>query len=154
VSLLQCGTTICCCIYSELLVFAHLRHRHRINTSEFKPLDFLANKFVIQVACGQQHSICRAVERSHVQEALAQGGAEVGVGSDCGADAYVWGNGTLGQLGLGTLRRCLHVCCLLYVDGGVTRLETGGGCNVGAPSLYLPVLYCTRMLFNSAYNVN
>jgi alpha-tubulin suppressor-like RCC1 family protein len=75
--------------------------RHRINTSEFKPLDILANKFVLQVACGQQHSICRAVPRD---SPLLQDG-EVGVGSDCGADAYVWGNGTLGQLGLG---KCAH----------------------------------------------
>lgn len=51
----------------------------------------------MQVACGQQHSICRAVPRD---APLLQDG-EVGVGSDCGADAYVWGNGTLGQLGLG-----------------------------------------------------
>jgi hypothetical protein len=66
-------------------------------------LDFLANKFVIQVACGQQHSVCRAIGREQLH--LLQDAGELGdvvVGSDCGADAYVWGNGTLGQLGLGT----------------------------------------------------
>lgn len=65
---------------------------HRINTSLFKEVDFLANKLVVQVACGQQHSLCRAVER------LVDG---VEVGDKTGADVYIWGNGVLGQLGLG-----------------------------------------------------
>jgi hypothetical protein len=54
------------------------------------------------VACGQQHSVCRAIGRDQLhllQDAGERG--DVVVGSDCGADAYVWGNGTLGQLGLG-----------------------------------------------------
>jgi alpha-tubulin suppressor-like RCC1 family protein len=89
-------------------------------------LDFLANKFVIQVACGQQHSICRAVERSQVQQVLAQGGAEVGVGSDCGADAYVWGNGTLGQLGLGTLQ------ILMFMLSWWTFAVQSAGSSMGA----------------------
>ena len=89
--------------------------RHRINTSEFKPLDFLADKFVVQVSCGQQHSICRAVNRSRFlqeQQQQLQGvgeAAEITVGSACGADAYVWGNGTLGQLGLGKCRECFLI---------------------------------------------
>eukprot|EP01031_Cornospumella_fuschlensis_P027499 gene27499-33210_t len=65
---------------------------HRINTSLFKEVDFLANKMVVQVVCGQQHSVCRAVDR------LIEG---VEVGSKLGADVYIWGNGVLGQLGLG-----------------------------------------------------
>lgn len=77
-------------------------NRHKINTSDFKPLDFLANKFVVSVACGQQHTICRAVDRATIQQQQGlQGEEAVLVGSSCGADAYVWGSGTLGQLGLG-----------------------------------------------------
>lgn len=72
-------------------------YRHRINTSDFKQLDFLSNKVVVSVACGQQHTICRAVDRAAAQQI----GEAVLVGSNCGADAYVWGSGTLGQLGLG-----------------------------------------------------
>lgn len=59
----------------------------------------MSGKFVLQVACGQQHSVCRAVERDN--PAANADGAQL-VGSDAGADVYVWGNGTLGQLGLGT----------------------------------------------------
>lgn len=51
------------------------------------------------MACGQQHTICRAVDRTTAQQL----GEAVLVGSNCGADAYVWGSGTLGQLGLGKL---------------------------------------------------
>lgn len=83
--------------------------RHRINTSEFRQLDFLSNKFVVQVACGQQHAICRAVDRA----AAEQSAEAVLVGSNCGADAYVWGNGTLGQLGLG---ECICSCISLVVS--------------------------------------
>ena len=65
------------------------------------------DKFVVQVACGQQHSVCRAVDRTgaDVQTPL--------VGSDVGADVYVWGNGTLGQLGLGEL---FLLCSYLYFE--------------------------------------
>mmetsp|Transcript_18907 Transcript_18907/g.26037 ORF Transcript_18907/g.26037 Transcript_18907/m.26037 type:complete len:685 (+) Transcript_18907:511-2565(+) len=63
---------------------------HRINTSEFKQVDFLSNKLVLQVVCGQQHTICRAID-SHSGASNAA----------AGANAYVWGNGILGQLGIG-----------------------------------------------------
>jgi len=36
---------------------------HRINTHDFKVIDFLANKIVLQVECGQQHNICRVIDR-------------------------------------------------------------------------------------------
>lgn len=67
---------------------------HRINTSAFKHVDVLKNKFVLQVSCGQQHNICRAVDRSLMDDSVF-------IGSKVGADAFVWGNGILGQLGLG-----------------------------------------------------
>lgn len=35
---------------------------HRINTSEFKHVKYLSNKRVLQVVCGQQHTICRATD--------------------------------------------------------------------------------------------
>ena len=90
---------------SNYSLYCHVLNRHRINTSDFKPLDFLANKFVLEVACGYQHCICRAIDREQLR-AMASAGEntdEVVVGSSFGADAYVWGNGTLGQLGLGTV---------------------------------------------------
>ena len=66
---------------------------HRISTAEFKRIDFLERKFVVQVVCGNQHSVCRAIDR------ISSDG--VTVGSGVGSDVYVWGNGMLGQLGLG-----------------------------------------------------
>lgn len=84
---------------------------HRISTSEFKWIDYLANRFVVQVSCGQQHTICRALERNinvGDDDRNNQGpingpgnGSTVYVGSKIGCDVYVWGNGMLGQLGLG-----------------------------------------------------
>jgi hypothetical protein len=67
---------------------------HRINTSVFKLVDFLTTKFVVQVACGQQHTLCRAVDRSMKDSSVTVGG-----NTQC--DVYGWGNGMLGQLGLG-----------------------------------------------------
>lgn len=80
-------------IFSRLCVHS-FSFSHRINTSVFKPVDFLSNKFVLQVVCGQQHTLCRAVDRSVMDTSVI-------VGSGTGADVYVWGNGMLGQLGLG-----------------------------------------------------
>lgn len=92
--------------------------RHRINTSEFKHVDFLANKFVVQVVCGQQHTLCRVVDRpgsnnsgsSSSSSAASVDLSTVFVGSGVGADAYVWGNGILGQLGIGTLNCSWFLC--------------------------------------------
>lgn len=79
-----------------VFAFSHCT-RHRINTSSFKLVEFLANKFVVEISCGQQHTICRAVDRGVVTTSDSR----VYVNSDIGADAYVWGIGILGQLGLG-----------------------------------------------------
>lgn len=66
---------------------------HRISTSNFKTVDYLEGKFVVQIVCGQQHSMCRAIDRS------CSGG--ISVGDSVGCPVYIWGNGVLGQLGLG-----------------------------------------------------
>lgn len=68
---------------------------HRINTSQFKPVDYLEGKYVVQVVCGHQHTLCRAVDRDSAPAWSLSGGSRVG------AAVYVWGNGVLGQLGLG-----------------------------------------------------
>lgn len=52
----------------------------------------MTNKIVLQVVCGQQHTICRATDNS-----LASAHNK----SPAGGNAYVWGNGILGQLGIG-----------------------------------------------------
>lgn len=70
---------------------------HRISTADFKFVDTLSDLFVLQVECGQQHTICRAVDRELARQQNIQ------VGDKVGGDAYVWGNGVLGQLGLGRL---------------------------------------------------
>lgn len=78
---------------------------HRISTSEFKRIDFLAGRLVLQVACGQQHTICRAVDRAAAAitttDQLSGEGASIPGTQDTGGDAFIWGNGMLGQLGLG-----------------------------------------------------
>lgn len=55
----------------------------------------------MQVVCGQQHTLCRAIDRSILATATPEELAEVYVGSKVGCDVYSWGNGMLGQLGLG-----------------------------------------------------
>lgn len=70
---------------------------HRISTAEFKPVESLLDLFVVQVECGQQHTICRAVNRDFAIQ------KNIIVGDKVGADAFIWGNGVLGQLGLGRL---------------------------------------------------
>jgi hypothetical protein len=77
----------------------------------------MADRFVLQVVCGQQHTLCRAVPRTRAQNQEEEGGLVVG--SAVGADVYVWGNGILGQLGIGKFWRsvvcalCVHVVLLL-----------------------------------------
>jgi alpha-tubulin suppressor-like RCC1 family protein len=88
---------------------------HRISTSQFKFVDYLTGKFVLQVSCGQQHTVCRAVDRATSLPVSVYGpptqvprtsnkhspNVQLYVGSVMGADVYTWGNGMLGQLGLG-----------------------------------------------------
>jgi hypothetical protein len=58
----------------------------------------------VQVVCGQQHTICRAVDFSTPTNSTFKKTStkhSVFVGSNVGADCYTWGNGVLGQLGHG-----------------------------------------------------
>lgn len=71
---------------------------HRISTSEFKPVDYMEGKFVLQVVCGQQHTMCRAIDRSTSDGLIVSSDAPL---NRIPASIYVWGNGMLGQLGLG-----------------------------------------------------
>ena len=64
---------------------------HRIGTAEVKEVHSLRDFFVSRVACGQQHTLCIATPRSeHVLNPFDDGG-----------DVYAWGQGMLGQLGIG-----------------------------------------------------
>lgn len=108
------------CIIIIIIIF----FRHRINTHDFKVIDFLANKIVLQVECGQQHNICRVIDRITIKKnnnndnkdntdnnttnsiATTTSNDDSSSlpsisSSSGGGDVYVWGNGILGQLGLG-----------------------------------------------------
>ena len=64
---------------------------HRIGTAEIKEVEALRDYFVSRVACGQQHTLCLAALRSeHSIKPF-----------DVGGDVYAWGQGMLGQLGIG-----------------------------------------------------
>ncbi len=90
--------------------------------SDFKHVDVLESKFVVQVVCGQQHTLCRAVDLPSSADSSSSSGSgeaavdmsKVFVGSEIGADAYVWGNGVLGQLGIGEAQiiMSLYSSCL------------------------------------------
>eukprot|EP01041_Mallomonas_annulata_P000366 gene366-669_t len=68
---------------------------HRISTADFTLIDKMEHKFVIQVVCGQQHSLCRAIDRNIAMR------DNITAGADIGADVFIWGSGILGQLGMG-----------------------------------------------------
>ena len=73
---------------------------HRVNTSKFIHVAFLEGKMVLQVACGQQHTVVRAIDpRLNASESGA--GPADGDGNGGAGDVYVCGSGALGQLGLG-----------------------------------------------------
>ena len=111
--------------YLYILHYHHYHHffRHRINTHDFKVIDFLANKIVLQVECGQQHNICRVIDRITIKKNNNNDNTDnnttnsiatttsnddssslpslASSSSSGSGDVYVWGNGILGQLGLG-----------------------------------------------------
>ncbi len=62
----------------------------------FKLVEQLSTKTVLQIACGQQHSICRV--RPGPSAATS-----TGIGAAGDGDVYTFGNGVLGQLGHGRL---------------------------------------------------
>jgi len=68
---------------------------HRISTADFTYVKKLESYFVVQIVCGQQHSLCRAVSRDRATE------ERITTGSDVGTEVFAWGNGILGQLGMG-----------------------------------------------------
>lgn len=77
---------------------------HRISTSEFKPVDYLENKFVLQVSCGQQHTLARVIDRNLALDLTnysPSSYASNSMGTRIAGDVFVWGNGILGQLGIG-----------------------------------------------------
>ena len=97
------SVSLCCVVVDDYDVFFC---RHRINTAEFKHVDFLAHKFVVQVVCGHQHTLCRAVDSPSAVSSSNGGGMDeslIFVGSAIGSDVFVWGSGILGQLGIGAL---------------------------------------------------
>lgn len=107
---------------------------HRISTSEFKPIDYMEGKFVLQVVCGQQHTMCRAIDRSTSAGLCVSTAASM---NKIPSSVYVWGNGMLGQLGLGlqgsskgrllpTLLNSLTTLCPL----GIIDISAGGNFSV------------------------
>lgn len=74
---------------------------HRISTSLFKPVDYLEGKMVLKVACGHQHTLCIAIDRSAAAALSISVVTTRMVLQDVGGVLYSWGNGVLGQLGLG-----------------------------------------------------
>lgn len=72
---------------------------HRVSTADFILVQHLEQKIVIQVSCGQQHTICRVLDRNLTNDPAND--IEALIGSQVGADLYAWGNGILGQLGMG-----------------------------------------------------
>jgi len=61
---------------------------HRINTSNFLPVESLDGRVVTKVVCGQQHTLARVLHSNK---------------DACGASCYSWGSHALGQLGLGRM---------------------------------------------------
>eukprot|EP01039_Chlorochromonas_danica_P009869 gene9869-10915_t len=113
---------------------------HRINTSAFKSVDLLSNKFVLQIACGQQHSMCRAIDRSEIDES-------VHAGSSFGGDVYVWGNGMLGQLGLGRrgTTKGRMVPTLLH---SIQKQYPQGAISIAAGANFSVVVVCTGEVYS------
>ena len=98
----------------------------------------MEGKFVLQVECGQQHTVCRAVEKKFYKQThegeKTLDGFFVQPG---GADAYVFGNGSLGQLGIGIrgtskgrLLPTLVEELFLHYPKGIVDVAAGGNFTV------------------------
>lgn len=74
---------------------------HRISTSLFKPVDYLEGKMVLKVVCGHQHTLCIAIDRARAASCQVSHVCSKMSLSNLGGVLYSWGNGVLGQLGLG-----------------------------------------------------
>lgn len=68
---------------------------HRINCAQFTKVTGLTGRTTVQVACGAQHNIARVIVESESAQSSSSSKEE----GQC--ELYVWGNGALGQLGLG-----------------------------------------------------
>ncbi|CAM9291347.1 unnamed protein product, partial [Ectocarpus fasciculatus] len=74
---------------------------HRVSTSLFKAVDYLEGKMVLKVACGHQHTLCIAIDRALAsQYSITSISTRMNL-TQVGGMIYSWGNGVLGQLGLG-----------------------------------------------------
>ena len=59
------------------MVYTVYIHSHRISASEFQWIDFLREQFVVQVECGQQHTLCRAVSRQQYNNTRIQNSSTI-----------------------------------------------------------------------------
>lgn len=148
---LAAGFAHCIALTSQGMMYAcgyndrgQLGLGHRISSSEFKVVDYMQGKVVLQVECGQQHSMCRAIDRVHDSRARAKtanntksSSTDPRVGEDVGASVFIWGNGMLGQLGLGLkgtskgrlLPTLLTTLCDIAPQGAVD-ISAGGNFSV------------------------
>jgi alpha-tubulin suppressor-like RCC1 family protein len=84
---------------------------HRLNSPDSQPVAALAAHAVVAIACGAQHNLCRVR------------------GGDGRCEAWVWGNGALGQLGLGRRVSGRRVPVPLVVGGGASVSFVAAGAN-------------------------
>ncbi|CAM9968407.1 unnamed protein product, partial [Sphacelaria rigidula] len=99
---------------------------HRIHSGVFRQVIDMEGRFFLEVACGEQHNVARAVLRESFPSSS---------GDDSKADLYVWGGGQLGQLGLGAASTRLaptHNSLLGDGDGGVVSVGAGANHSVCA----------------------
>ncbi|KAG5191208.1 regulator of chromosome condensation 1/beta-lactamase-inhibitor protein II [Tribonema minus] len=73
---------------------------HRMNMPSFQMVKALEPHRVMQVACGQQHVIARVAEGARHAAAAAAGDSQHR-SAPAATALYGWGNGNLGQLGIG-----------------------------------------------------
>lgn len=72
---------------------------HRMNTSRFLPVTSLYNHTVLQVACGSQHNLARVIRPDTTVPVV-----------------YVWGDASLGQLGIGVRGRSACRFSPIFLD--------------------------------------
>lgn len=95
---------------------------HRIHSGVFREVLGMRDRFICQVACGEQHNVARA---------LAKGMSSSS--ADASAELYVWGGGQLGQLGLGAATvRFAPTYNSLLCGGGGGVVSVGAGANHSA----------------------
>ncbi|CAM9876355.1 unnamed protein product, partial [Laminaria digitata] len=96
---------------------------HRIHSGSFREVVGMGGRFILEVACGEQHNLARALP------------SRKSLSNDQQAELYVWGGGRLGQLGLGAASTRLtptHNPFLSNVGGGVVSVSAGANHSVCA----------------------